>query len=120
MISNHNKNSSSFRIIEPKKFQHAQQIPVSLSNQQIPILSVRSNSAVPTHSNFEYSNHHQQQQQQQYYQQQYSQQQSQQIKHNNTRVRNLSDTDSSYIPGKHFNLFFFFQKKAFTILGLFD
>ncbi|CAF0716070.1 unnamed protein product [Brachionus calyciflorus] len=99
MISNHNKNSSSFRIIEPRKFQHAQQIPVSLSNQQIPILSVRSNSAVPTsNSNFEFSSTNQQQQQYYQYQQQQQQQQQQQIKQNNYRIRNLSDTDSSCIP----------------------
>lgn len=75
MLSNHHQSSSSFRIIEPKRFQQAQQIPVSMSNQQIPILSMRSNQ---TYDNNSYP----------VYQQQAP------------RVRNLSDTDSSYIPGK--------------------
>lgn len=38
MISNHNQNMSSFRIIEPKPYQQAQQVPLN-AVQQVPILS---------------------------------------------------------------------------------
>ena len=99
MISNHNRATSSFRIIEPKhhqmtSYQHAQQMPINLPHQ-IPILTINNNNQKTNHlvnsnsaTNLMY---HQQQQQQQHFQQQQLQQQ---------RIRNLSDTDSSYIPGK--------------------
>jgi hypothetical protein len=90
MLSNHNKNTSSFRIIEPKQFQQAQQIPLTLS-QQIPILSINNmnnttinnnTSSCNSNSNLANSNSFNSKAQQQ------------------QRSRNLSDTDSSYIPGK--------------------
>lgn len=118
MLSNHNKNQSSFRIIEPKQFQQAQQIPVQLSSQQIPILTIKnaSNNNFTSSSNTlndlstnnkniqfhnQYHQHHQQQQQHQHQaannQQQYNHHHHH---HHHHRSRNLSDTDSSYIPGK--------------------
>lgn len=110
MISNHNRASSSFRIIEPKhnnqpQYQQAQQIPINLPHQ-IPILTINNNRMISSNSanNLMYHqnsmmhqhNHHQQQQHYNPYQQQQQQ---------HHRVRNLSDTDSSYIPGKYFNIF---------------
>jgi hypothetical protein len=100
MISNHNRATSSFRIIEPKhqmtSYQHAQQMPIHLPHQ-IPILTINNNQKPNNLVNSNSANnlmyHHQQQQQQQQ-QQHFHQQQQQQ------RIRNLSDTDSSYIPGK--------------------
>jgi len=165
MLANHNKNQSSFRIIEPKRFQQAQQIPVKLSSQQIPVLSSSNNlgedfvvnnsknlNGSSSSLNFQYStlgpntnrilnqnnnnnnnnqiyqgqysslqqfnasnSGHQHLQQQQYqpfqnqnhhnhhhsqHRQQHSQQQQQHQPQNHNRTRNLSDTDSSYIPGK--------------------
>lgn len=120
MLSNHhNKNISSFRIIEPKQFQQAQQIPIPVA-QQIPILSVKnphintSTKSLPmmygvngggatgmnmgavagapvsyehpaaymSNQSSSSANNHQQFQQ---------------------RTRNLSDTDSSCIPGTFLN-----------------
>lgn len=114
MISNHNRNNSSFRIIEPKQqsplqFQHALQTPINLQ-QHIPILTTNQpnlytpnsmnnsnynhsssgnylNSSRSHNSNIMNNNnsvHYQ--------------------RNNSNRVRNLSDTDSSYIPG---NLIYF-------------
>ena len=164
MLANHNKNQSSFRIIEPKRFQQAQQMPVKLSSQQIPVLSSSNNlgedfvvnnsknlNGSSSSLNFQYStlgpntnrilnqnnnnnnnnqiyqgqysslqqfnasnSCHQHLQQQQYqpfqnqnhhnhHHSQHRQQHSQQQQHqpqNHNRTRNLSDTDSSYIPGK--------------------
>ena len=95
MLSNHNKNTSSFRIIEPKQFQQAQQIPLNLS-QQIPILSINNmnnnnnnnnnkinnnNNNCNSNGNLANSNSSNSKTQQ------------------HLRSRNLSDTDSSYIPG---------------------
>lgn len=105
MLSNHNKNASSFRIIEPKQFQQAQQIPIPLA-QQIPILSVNkhhnnsfTNGAIlfndnhtPASFNSHSMSHQHLYQNQQHQNQQYQLQQ---------RTRNLSDTDSSCIPGKY-------------------
>lgn len=95
MISN---KSTSFRIIEPKKFHHAQQIPVSLSNQQIPILTLQENykssrKLSPQSENFSvdrYSSILKSEEQ-------LNQKESRQCQQ---RSRNFSDTDSSYIPGK--------------------
>lgn len=40
MLSNHhNQNMSSFRIIEPKPYQQAQQVPLAAAQQQVPIIS---------------------------------------------------------------------------------
>ena len=156
MLSNHNTTNSSFRIIEPKRFQQAQQMPVKLSSQQIPVLSTKNDDSYATNNvaNFNYpysaptnnmnarasnnfSNNYQQQQQQhqQFQTERYQQQQQQQSSNNphqfhpnqqyhqpakqhpnqhhshhnpsqnqhhphpHHRSRNLSDTDSSYIPG---------------------
>jgi hypothetical protein len=136
MLSNHNKNVSSFRIIEPKQFQQAQQIPIPLA-QQIPILSVKTHntsmstnslplnssssyetttatsspqqqhagynaSAANMHQHHQYNNQYNHHQQQQQHQLQHHQQQHHHH-HNHPqyqRTRNLSDTDSSCIPGK--------------------
>jgi hypothetical protein len=158
MISNHNRTSSSFRIIEPKsmpQYQQAQQMPINMPHQ-IPILTmnnkmsnsnnkssnISSNSAnslmylqnnpiLQPHHQYQqqqqfissHHHHHQQQQQQNHYQQppmlqhhhqmpihhQHNQQQSHSHQQHIHRIRNLSDTDSSYIPGKldNFSLFFF-------------
>ncbi len=167
MLSNHNKNHSSFRIIEPKRFQQAQQTPVKLSSQQIPVLSHKNdeynnnnNSGSSNNvANFNYqynanisqsrglnnsfTNSYQMQQQhnqerQPLYKQssnsihQFSNTNSNPIHHqyqhhnhqhqnHNHRNRNLSDTDSSYIPGKFIfrNDSFFFNSKIrhFSFFG---
>ncbi|RNA00706.1 hypothetical protein BpHYR1_025246 [Brachionus plicatilis] len=97
MISSHNKRTS-FRIIEPKKFHHAQQIPVSLSNQQIPILTLREDNRI---NNGIQSSYHDNMTNDAY-----SDEQQLNLKEFTRqfpqRTRNLSDTDSSYIPVRAF------------------
>ncbi len=128
MISNHNRNNSSFRIIEPKQqsppqYQHAQQTPVMMQ-QHIPILSLnnnlqefnsniynqnqfnsnsnnnihqinnglfmsRSNQKFQMQNNNHYNNHNGNN----------NITMPVQYQKNSSRIRNLSDTDSSYIPG---------------------
>lgn len=121
MISNHNRNNSSFRIIEPKqqsppKFQHAQQTPVNMIQQQIPILSVNNNSNSHQSLNSanmykNVNNHNGGFNNQMFLSTSRSNHNivpinvghtnSVHYQKNSSRVRNLSETDSSYIPGKY-------------------
>ena len=122
MISNHNRNNSSFRIIEPKQqsplqFQHALQTPINLQ-QHIPILTNNQpnlytpNSMNNSHYNHSSSGNYLNS----------SRSQNSNIHNNNNfqrnnnnssnRMRNLSDTDSSYIPG---NLISTFKKQKIYI-----
>lgn len=98
MIFNNNR-SKSFKIIEPKRIHHAQEIPVSLSNQQIPILSsregYRSKSYIPLNffeklTNIKNLNNCNLEEPQL----------NKESKQKKQRSRNLSDTESSYINGK--------------------
>lgn len=129
MLSNHNRANSSFRIIEPKQqspphYQQAHQSSVNML-QQIPILSMNNpNNGMglqvgfqqpnlfPAHHSLQFNktspfnnstggyfsssrtssqnnNHIQNNNNQNHF-----------VQKSNSRVRNLSDTDSSYIPGK--------------------
>ncbi len=133
MISNHNRNNSSFRIIEPKQqpppqFQHAQQTPI-LVQQHIPVLSMNNNfqgfqnnnlynqnfnqfnnnnnnnNIINNHTNngffMSQSNQKFQMQNNNNYNNNINNGISMPVQYqkNSSRVRNLSDTDSSYIPG---------------------
>ncbi len=129
MLSNHNRANSSFRIIEPKQqsppqYQQAHQSSVNML-QQIPILSMNNNTMMSQQANFQQSLYSQQQLQQHQYNKSspfnnstggyYSSSRTSSQQNNNnpnnfgqksgSRVRNMSDTDSSYIPGK-FSLHF--------------
>jgi hypothetical protein len=129
IVGFNNQQNSSFRIIEPKSQQQQpsafrpQTSPLGYNLAQMPLQvsssSTLSHSTTPVNSPLQ---HNQQQQQQRYLPYlPYNQQQhrsNQQIQtnnnyynqipqsFNNNRMRNLSDTDSSYIPG---NLTFFFK-----------
>lgn len=126
MISNHNKNMSSFRIIEPKPYQQAQQVQIAqLAQQQIPMIInpssgqqngspialnpgrttpngffvIGNNPNMLQQSSVSISNSFSQQHPYQNggYNIQHHQLHQQQTP---PRIRNLSDTDSSCIPGK--------------------
>lgn len=126
MISNHNKNMSSFRIIEPKPYQQAQQVQIGqLAQQQIPMIInpssgqqngspialnpgrttpngfyvIGNNPNMLQQSSVSISNSFSQQhpfQNGAYNIQHHHQSHQQQTP---PRIRNLSDTDSSCIPG---------------------
>jgi hypothetical protein len=124
MLSNHNKNLSSFRTIEQKQVHRAKQMPINY-NQQEPILSFnnsahtndincKQNRSISLSSNINASNfyHHNQIQYNQHHQHQSNHHFNNTYNTNNNinqhyhhqnhqhRTRNLSDTDSSCIPGK--------------------
>lgn len=110
MLSNHNTNQSSFRIIEPR---HNSQPPLQQfggggGGHQLPILNLSGSKTSSNNSPTEnYSSNHSHQATFRHspnnmmysaHQQQYSHQpQHIQLQQ---RTRNLSDTDSSYIPGQ--------------------
>jgi hypothetical protein len=142
MLSNHNQQASSFRIIEPRRYQPPQQpqqqdnlinnssLYHAPSGNSSSNLNNNANVNISNPSNFvdfvhnrsfhnsnslntsgQSSGYFYQQQQQQQQQQQIQQQQQQQNQHHQShhsiqnqnqqpRLRNLSDTDSSYVPGK--------------------
>ena len=128
MLSNHNQSQSSFRIIEPKRFQHAQDDSRHMPVQQMPNFWFPNNSNASnlssqnanlsmmnnTNSNYEFVNRNFHNNNSSlgsgyFFQQQQNQQQfniaQQQNQNQQPRLRNLSDTDSSYVPGMKSSIF---------------